>query len=183
MRSSVRAPCGQFMGQFSEAPGRKRPHHTYHKSAQLSSSFHLRASIGARGRTTSLLPLNHVALRLVAVRGTVRASQTQLRLEHRARVDHTRPSNGRRPTPRSCLAARGLCLHRVRPGHAWGTEMDVKRKRGWDDASRPAAPVACDLLPRRGQRAAGCSAVRVPCSGRCSFAVAGRWTSALAAER
>ena len=41
----------------------------------------------------------------------------------------------------------------------------------------------CDLLPRRGQRAAGCSAARVPCSGRCGFAVAGRWSGALAAER
>ena len=41
----------------------------------------------------------------------------------------------------------------------------------------------CDVLPRRGQRAAGRSAVRVPCSGRCGFAVAGRWSGALAAER
>ena len=41
----------------------------------------------------------------------------------------------------------------------------------------------CDVLPRRGQRAAGRSAVRVPCSGRCGFAVAGRWSGALAAAR
>jgi hypothetical protein len=46
-----------------------------------------------------------------------------------------------------------------------------------------AAPAPCDVLPRCGQRAAGCSAVRVPCSGRCGFAVAGRWSGALVAER
>ena len=61
--------------------------------------------------------------------------------------------------------------------------MDVTAHRGWGDASRPAAPAPCDLLPRRGQRAAGCSAVRVPCSVWCGFAVAGRWSGALVAER
>ena len=98
--------CVRRAASSAEAPGRKRPHHTYHKvhSCQVPSTFGHRCSWLHH---TSLLPLNHVALRLVAVRGTVRASQTQLRLEHRARVDHTRPSNGRRPTPRSCLAARG----------------------------------------------------------------------------
>ena len=63
----VRAPCGQF----SEAPGRKRPHHTITKCTAV--KFLPPSGIGARGRTTSPLPLNHTALRLVAVRGTVRA--------------------------------------------------------------------------------------------------------------
>jgi hypothetical protein len=61
--------------------------------------------------------------------------------------------------------------------------VDVTAHRWWGDASRPAAPAPCDLLPRRGQRAAGCSAVRVQCSGWCGFAVAGRWSGALVAER
>ena len=67
---SVRAPCGQL--QFSEAPGRKRPHLT-HITKCTAVKFLPPSGIGARGRTTSPLPLNHTALRLVAVRGTVRA--------------------------------------------------------------------------------------------------------------